>query len=76
MHTFQEADRERRSETGEDSSESSDSEQFATPGKEGRGAIAAVQGSGIRRGRPTNLERLSTDHKIRDLGNFLTGGSR
>ena len=43
-------DRERSRETGEDSSEGSESEQFATPAKEGIGAITAVRGSGISAG--------------------------
>ena len=51
LYTFQEAeesevDREKSRETGEDSNEGRESEQFATPGKEGIGEIAAVRGSG------------------------------
>ena len=51
----------RSREQGEDtdSSKGSESEQFTTPGKEEIGARTAVRGSGVRRGRPTNLERLS-----------------
>ena len=51
-------DRDRSRETGEDSSEGSENEQFEASGKEGIGGIAAVRGSGNRRGRPTNLETL------------------